>query len=476
MRLTIINQTGSAILYYPLPSKSLPADLQIALLPSSATTTELQKHCATLALQPRERLRHDDGAVPAAAEARVKRGGADAFHVRVRALGGARGWGVVRTEEGGCPWRLYRVRISRGHDKLVILPRRDLSCYLADMPDGALLSSLLLPGTHETMAFHGWPISQCQSAQQPDPLLHQLQSGIRLLDLRLSIVDDRLMCFHGPVPQRTPFTSILATLYAFLSPSGPGAKETIVVSIKQEDTASPLFTKLVQGEIAASEGGDNLWYTESNRIPTLGEVRGRCVLLSRFGDPNGPNLGIHPDRWPDSQRNGFECRCGQTTVRVQDWYAIPSFLSIPEKLDVAMSFLLPPGSSHGLYTSSAPIPAPGSSSLAITFFSAASIPLALPPTIARGFGWPQWGLGVVGVNERLGARLLTVFSGPPSELKEVGKSRFFRRRKETAPEKQPLREQQREEPRLRGWAFMDFVEDRTGREIVPLLVECNFRQ
>lgn len=44
--------------------------------------------------------------------------------------------------------------------------------------------------------------------------------------------------------------------------------------------------------------------------------------------------------------------------------------------------------------------------LNITYFSAASFPLAFPPTIAKGFGWPKWGFGVEGVNGRVGKWLL----------------------------------------------------------------------
>lgn len=97
----------------------------------------------------------------------------------------------------------------------------------------------------------------------------------------MSIIDDKLMCYHGIYPQRTPFTSILATLHEFLSASSPGNRETVVVSIKQEDTASSFFTDLVRQEIIASEGGHDLWYTESNRIPTLGEVRGKWYALGK---------------------------------------------------------------------------------------------------------------------------------------------------------------------------------------------------
>jgi 1-phosphatidylinositol phosphodiesterase len=132
------------------------------------------------------------------------------------------------------------------------------------------------------------------------------------------------MSYHGVYPQCTPFSSILATLYQFLTAndSSEGTRECIVVSIKQEDIASSLFTSLVYSEIGASPGGRDFWYTEFNRIPTLGEVRGKCVLFSRFGVPGGEGLGIHPDRWPDSQKEGFEWDCGGTLVRVSDWYVL----------------------------------------------------------------------------------------------------------------------------------------------------------
>jgi 1-phosphatidylinositol phosphodiesterase len=32
-----------------------------------------------------------------------------------------------------------------------------------------------------------------------------------------------------------------------------------------------------------------------------------------------------------------------------------------------------------------------------------------------------------------------------------------------------------DEPRIRGWAYMDFYEDPVESGVVPLLVECNFR-
>lgn len=114
-------------------------------------------------------------------------------------------------------------------------------------------------------------------------------------------------------------------------------------------------------------------------------------------------------------------------------YAIPSFLSIPEKVALSTNIL---------------VASNDSSSLSISFLSALSIPLALPPTMARGLGWPQWGIGFEGVNARVGKWLLDRFD---EREESDGKSR------------------------ISGWALMDFYEDPIGQSVVPLLVECNFK-
>jgi 1-phosphatidylinositol phosphodiesterase len=174
------------------------------------------------------------------------------------------------------------------------------------------------------MAFYGWPISQCQ--ETTTPLSVQLTNGIRVLDIRLGIQDERLVTQHGTYPERTPFQSILGDLHSFLT-SPASAHETVVVSIKQEDfdKNSPVqFSALVHKELEASPGGLGMWFLE-NRIPTLGEVRGKAIMFSRFGEDGAgwqgglEGMGIHPTNWPDSVKEGFTWTCKDVTVRTQDW-------------------------------------------------------------------------------------------------------------------------------------------------------------
>jgi 1-phosphatidylinositol phosphodiesterase len=346
------------------------------------------------------------------------------------------------------------------------------------------------------MAFYGWPIAQCQSLSTP--LFAQLRAGIRVVDIRLSLIKGKLIAYHSVYPQRESFQSILATFHTVLSDPSPGARETIVVSIKQEnfqDVDSHTFSGAVRAEIEQSVGGLNLWFFE-NRIPTLGEVRGKCILFSRFGAngaewPHGlAGLGIHPTSWPDSAREVWEWTCANTRVRTHDWYKVPTFLSIPEKVQRATAVLLPPAEA---------LPAP---TLNISFLSASSFPLAAPPTIAKGFGWPSAGFGVEGVNARVTRWILGMLSGG-ADGQRVARERPGRSSRPTdiasAMEKAEAAtvrtegdgasdeaweksgaarrrsaEVEVEEPRVRGWTFMDFY-TQPEDSLVPLLIELNFR-
>lgn len=174
------------------------------------------------------------------------------------------------------------------------------------------------------MAFYGWPIAQCQYSNTP--LDVQLASGIRVLDIRLAVIKSRLIAYHGQYPQRATFQEILSVIHTFLT-SRKGCRETIVMSIKQENEATDVFAELLRHDIFEGPGGRDMWFLD-NRIPQIGEVRGKVIMFSRFavgetggweGGPEG--IGIHPTRWPDSEKEGFEWECKNTVVRTHDWYA-----------------------------------------------------------------------------------------------------------------------------------------------------------
>ncbi|KAH6919147.1 PLC-like phosphodiesterase [Coprinopsis sp. MPI-PUGE-AT-0042] len=444
----------------------------------------------------------------------------------------------------GCPWRAF---CHWGTQALIVVPLRNTSSFLADMPDSLPLSSLLLPGN---MAFYGWPLSQCQETSST--LSAQLLAGIRVIDVRLAahlppppdVVPPeqlKLVAYHGIYPQRTPFTTILSTLHTFLN-SPAGASETVVMSLKQEDAAKTdkdVWSRLVREEIMASPGGFKntdsaghrdlgMWFLE-NRIPTLGEVRGKVVLFSRFnGDKTNwegglSGMGIHPRKWPDSDRSGFVYDLKGVTVRTHDWCVLscmlPSFLAIPEKVALSTPILHPTIA----VPLTIPVPPPDRNTtvqapqLSITYLSAAAFPLAFPPAVAKGLGWPGWGLGFEGVNSRTARWLMEEIvpdlkDRTPEELRRrananadvntatkqsgaVGveesrrkRLRWFRwgARNDYATVTEapivaaPSAEVQEvlpaittESSRLRGWVLLDYYASEPG--LVPLLIECNYR-
>ncbi|KAM5542633.1 hypothetical protein V8D89_003594 [Ganoderma adspersum] len=463
MKLTIFNATDKHLSFSQWSgssSKSLSdtsmllGESDLVVPPHASGATTVSKKSFTLGIKL---LETDEGkaASPAAT------GGLQAAYKLPLKLGGR--WKSIQASSD-FPWRIYRSKISKGHYKLTVFPRRDLASFLSEMPDSLPLSSLVLPGTHDTLALYGWPFAQCQS---PSTTLDvQLAAGIRVIDVRLAVVDGVLVAYHDIWPQRTPFQQMLSTLQAFLT-APTTSRETVVMSIKQEDyKTTPLltFSQSVHDEIMNGPGGFAMWFLE-NRIPLLGEVRGKVVMLSRFGGDgsvweNGlEGLGIHPTAWPDSDEAGFTWTLKGTLVRTQDWYDIPSFLSIPEKMQLSsQNLLLPTGEQ------AQPI-------LNVSFFSAANIPLALPTTVARGLGWPKWKLGIEGVNSRLGSWLLDSLTGSggqdPAQNTQNGDEK-------DAGSGTGNGTSDADNVRIRGWAMLDFYAD-PDNSVVPLLVEWNFQ-
>ncbi|WWC58401.1 uncharacterized protein I303_100941 [Kwoniella dejecticola CBS 10117] len=313
-----------------------------------------------------------------------------------------RGWKRLKVEGSrGHAFSAYRLYVNdRGQqprDVVILLEKPDTANFLSRIPDDTPLGDITLPGTHESCAMYGYPISQCQ--QPATPIEQQLLDGVRFLDVRLRVVGDELLMYHGPRPQRSTLAQLLIVLHQFLDTH---PSETLILSIKQETPPwHPHFSQILYQAFLPFL---DKWFLEE-RIPTLGEVRGKGMLLTRFdrdkdGDMSWENgMGIHPYTWPDSRKEGFEWDCAGTIVRTQDWYRVHTFLEIPEKFNAITTHLLPT------------LDSPSSCrTFTLSYLSASYFPLSLPTIIAKGFGWPSWGLGVEGINSRMFRWLLERFA------------------------------------------------------------------
>lgn len=223
---------------------------------------------------------------------------------------------------------LVVIPLTEGVDAAPVAGSAD---WMVRLPDDALLGGLSIPGTHDagTQYVQLGFFSKCQARS----IGQQLEDGFRYLDIRLAVSGDGLGLNHGfcvcrtgaaPWSGRLMLEDVLEECYAFLSAH---PTETVIFAVKQEhgDESTAEFQRVLDRYIQADM---ERWYLGSE-LPSLGEARGRLVLLRRYDDEAGlgTDAGIALV-WPN--QNGYDdparafstegCAVGSLTLAVQDRY------------------------------------------------------------------------------------------------------------------------------------------------------------
>lgn len=230
--------------------------------------------------------------------------------------------------------------------QLTIFSSAALPAWMNELRDEYPLSMLSIPGTHNSPTYHvALPSVRCQAVG----VRAQLDNGVRFLDVRVSVPrdpnTDDLALVHSVFPVALTGTKYLADLlrdlYAFLDAH---PSETLLLSIKREGTGKGSDQQLSQHLHRRYCGGDDArrWFTEP-RIATLGETRGRIVLIRRFqlddalrGEHGGQGWGLDAAAWPD---NCADEPTGSGLIRVQDFYEIDQSTNIEKKIELARAQL-----------------------------------------------------------------------------------------------------------------------------------------
>ena len=194
--------------------------------------------------------------------------------------------------------------------------------WMAALPDDRVISEITIPGTHDCASQNAQLgfITKCQALDAAQ----QLNIGARYLDIRLGAVDGALKLYHGftkckasPLPwaAQIDLEDVLRDCYAFLD-AHPG--ETILFAVKQEHGGLPdaEFDALVQSCVQRDA---ERWLTP-DALPTLGEARGRLVLLRRYEGAGLPLLWANQNGHDDTNRNTAQEDNGSYTLWVQDRY------------------------------------------------------------------------------------------------------------------------------------------------------------
>ena len=199
---------------------------------------------------------------------------------------------------------LFVIPLTETGDRTAVIGSAD---WMAKLDDGLPLNEITLPGTHDSATQYvqlGF-FSKCQGMSVGE----QLEAGYRYLDVRLAVDGEGLKLMHGftsckfgPMPWSKPLSldKVLEDCYVFLA-EHPG--ETVIFAVKQEhgDESVAEFERMLN---RYTRQEPSFWLL-TDRLPRLGEARGKLVLLRRYEDEAqlGAEAGI-PLLWEN--QSGFD--------------------------------------------------------------------------------------------------------------------------------------------------------------------------
>lgn len=185
----------------------------------------------------------------------------------------------------------------------------DGPCWMSHVDGTKYLDELSIPGTHDSGTCSVDNDTEPQSSQakcQQDYIPTQLLEGIRYFDIRLGKNDengdpgiDHGACYLLKKDGNFMHLSdVIGYFNTFLSENPTEALIMLVSRGNGEATNESLTTAF--GKVL--DENPDLFYT-SSRIPTLGEVRGKIVLLRRFGlagnSVSSHTWGLDLTQWDD---------------------------------------------------------------------------------------------------------------------------------------------------------------------------------
>jgi len=213
---------------------------------------------------------------------------------------------------------------------------------MSTRPNTVKLSGMTIPGTHESCARIPPGFVQPFAACQDWTLAEQLDHGIRYVDIRCRhLVDDQsqqdvFAIHHQNLYLNLNFTDVRDACLAFVKAH---PTECVIMQVKHEYTDGPgttqTFAQVLDGYL---QGFERYFYLDDH-IPTLGEVRGKIVIVRRFNldGVEGPR-GLSPLTWQDNAT--FEVKYKATngdhvTFEIQDKYSdvSPTYQYAPDTIN-----------------------------------------------------------------------------------------------------------------------------------------------
>lgn len=185
----------------------------------------------------------------------------------------------------------------------------DGPCWMSHVDDDKYLDELSIPGTHDSGTCSVDNDTEPQSSQvkcQQDYIPTQLLEGIRYFDIRLGKGDDPGIDHGGFYLFKKDgnflhLSDVIGYFTTFLKENPTEALIMLVSRGNDEATDEGITTAFAK----VMDENPDLFYT-SSRVPTLGEVRGKIVLLRRFrlagNSVSGHTWGLDLTEWDDKAK------------------------------------------------------------------------------------------------------------------------------------------------------------------------------
>lgn len=157
--------------------------------------------------------------------------------------------------------------------------------WMAGIGDGTALQRMTIPGTHDSGATRGGLYVACQNTS----IAQQLDSGIRFLDVRCRVTGGSFAIHHAAYYQNLMFGDVLVACWNFLTAH---PSETVLMRLKQEySEESDATFRSVFDDYLDNRGWRPL-FKIADSVPTLGQARGKVLLLPDNGGlPGGLRYG-----------------------------------------------------------------------------------------------------------------------------------------------------------------------------------------
>ncbi|WP_414447103.1 phosphatidylinositol-specific phospholipase C domain-containing protein [Burkholderia sp. 22PA0099] len=262
------------------------------------------------------------------------------------------------------PWDTYSWNWR--HLTVVVMPKADTRSWISRLPDSVRLHELTLPGSHDTgtaaiTSREDDAVARSRICQGLS-ISQQLAAGIRFLDIRIN-KSLRFEIMHESTPTALWFwNDCVRPVVEFLQAN---SHEVVVMCVKDEHGSTDGFHDAILDFFAKAPYQDVVSHVSTSQVPpTLGDLRGKLVLLRRYwidpatnhnkvGDPNSgvgltefkdANGNIHP--WPKNSDtfdqfgdgNVVHQQPGNLPFAIQDWYDLQTRM-MASKVELIVKYL-----------------------------------------------------------------------------------------------------------------------------------------